>query len=274
MIADSFTELRWRMPHSRAPELPLFAFLPGLDGTGALLQTQIAELERHFDIRCLALPPHNRSDWPTLIARTIALVRSECRPGRRVFLCGESFGGCLALSVALGAPELCDRLILVNPASSFNERPYLKLATAVLPWLPETAYQGLTQTILPLLTANRPIDSGVREALVAAMKSVPPKTAGWRLSLLGAFEVEPSRLRELSCPTLLVAGGSDRLLPSVTEAERLAAVLPEAKVEILPESGHTCLLETDTHLYEILHARDFLPVMQRRDRLQNTEKMR
>ena len=34
---------------------------------------------------------------------------------------GLQFGGCLALRVALAAPELLERLVLVNPATSFDK---------------------------------------------------------------------------------------------------------------------------------------------------------
>ena len=40
-------------------------------------------------------------------------------PTRPVYLLGESFGGTLAIAVAIERPDLADRLILVNPATSF-----------------------------------------------------------------------------------------------------------------------------------------------------------
>ena len=40
-------------------------------------------------------------------------------PTRPVYLLGESFGGLLATAVAAERPDLVDRLILVNPATSF-----------------------------------------------------------------------------------------------------------------------------------------------------------
>lgn len=274
MTAVPVTAPRLLAPSPPKPDLPLFAFLPGMDGTGELLQTQISDLERYFDIRCLSLPPGDRSDWPTLSAQTAALLRRVRQSERPIFLCGESFGGCLALAVALEVPQLCDCLILVNPASSFQERPHLKLATAVLPWMSDGIYRNLTRTILPLLMGNRAVAPRAREALLEAMKSVPPQTAGWRLSLLEDFQVPPQQLRRLSCPTLLVAGAADRLLPSVAEAERMAAALPDAQTAILPESGHVCLLETETHLSEILAARGLLPAAGDATRLPKAERMR
>uniref|UniRef100_A0ACD5GWX7 Uncharacterized protein n=1 Tax=Desertifilum tharense IPPAS B-1220 TaxID=1781255 RepID=A0ACD5GWX7_9CYAN len=44
-------------PSQIQPHLPLFIFLPGMDGTGQLLRSQTSSLEQAFDVRCLAIPP-------------------------------------------------------------------------------------------------------------------------------------------------------------------------------------------------------------------------
>jgi len=43
-------------------------------------------------------------------------------------------------------------------------------------------------------------------------------------------------LREV--PVLVVAGGGDVFLPSVSEAERLRAALPRCRVVVVPDAGH------------------------------------
>ena len=64
-------------------------------------------------------------------------------------------------------------------------------------------------------------------------------------------------MRSLNIPTLVVAGAADGLLPSVEEAQKLTNLLPHAKMTVLPQSGHACLLETDINLYEILVKENF-----------------
>jgi len=244
-------------PSQRSPELPLFVFLPGMDGTGELLRTQTASLERYFDVRCLALPQAEFDSWEELGARVVEAIAAQ-RQGRPVYLCGESFGGCLALTVAALAPELFVRGILANPASSFRRRPYLGWGAFGTRWMPESIYKASTGLLLPFLAAMDRVEPDARAALVAAMRSVPPETVQWRLSLLDAFEAKPEHLQRLQFPVLLLAGGRDRLLPSVEEAEHLAGLLPEAETVLLPESGHACLLEADVRLSEILSEHDFL----------------
>ena len=110
-------------PRSPNPDYPLFIYLPGMDGTGQLLRSQIPSLAAAFDVRCLVIPPHYLSDWQDLANQVTRLIATELsqRNSKRVYLCGESFGGCLALKVALTAPHLLNRIILCNPATSVSQ---------------------------------------------------------------------------------------------------------------------------------------------------------
>lgn len=250
-------------PRQLKPNYPLFIFLPGMDGTGKLLRTQTAGLEATFDIRCLAIPPEDLTSWDVLADRVIALIQAELEaaPRQSVYLCGESFGGCLALKVALKAPHLFERIILVNPASSYNQRPWIHWGCHLTRWLPQSLYQISSVVLLPFLAALDRISPSDRQALLAAMRSVPEKTSIWRLSLLSQFGTDETQLRCLTQPVLLIASEADRLLPSLTEAQHLARGLPQAQIVTLPYSGHACLLEADVNLYEILKAAGFLDIL-------------
>jgi len=46
--------------------LPLLVFLPGLDGSGLLIWSQLEELSPFYDVRCLAVPPADRSTYESL----------------------------------------------------------------------------------------------------------------------------------------------------------------------------------------------------------------
>jgi pimeloyl-ACP methyl ester carboxylesterase len=252
-------------PTPAKPHLPLFIFLPGMDGTGLLLHKQIPQLANVFDIRCLNIPLDDRSNWNTLTARTIALIKAELNrnPQRAVYLCGESFGGCLALNIALKAPHLMDRLILVNPASSFKQQPWLQWGSFLTQSMPEWFYPASVLGLLPFLASLGRISPSDRQALITTMKSVPQQTSAWRLELLQSFTLDTHRLRQLKKPVLVIAGASDLLLPSVTEAKLLAKHLPHTRLVVLPSSGHACLLENDIDLLEILQQQNFLKGLQR-----------
>lgn len=231
-----------------------------MDGTGQLLRTQTTGLEQRFDVRCLAIPPDDLTSWDDLTQIVVELIQSELEqsPGRSVYLCGESFGGCLAMKIALHSPDLFERIILVNPASSFKQQHWLSWGSQVTRWLPGLLYHWSSIGLMPFLANLERLTPDDRYALLKAVQSVPQKTSIWRLTLLHEFDLPETQLQQLRQPVLLMAGLADRLLPSWAEAQRLSKFLPNAKMITLPKSGHACLLEADVNLYEILQAHDFL----------------
>lgn len=247
-------------PERRNPDYPLFVYLPGMDGAGNLLQPQMGSLTQCFDVRCLAIAPDDRQDWDALSQQVVALIERELSNAsqRPVYLCGESFGGCLAMKVVARSPQHIDRLILSNPASSFSHRPLFKLAIPLTGILPTAAHRSSSLALLPFLAALGRIAPRDRRALLEAMQALPPQTVSWRLSLLDRFCLEDSDCGRFTRPVLILAGGADRLLPSVQEAKTLVRKFPNARMVELPRSGHACLLEMETNLGKILKDRDFL----------------
>ncbi|MBU7582132.1 MAG: alpha/beta hydrolase [Nostoc sp. TH1S01] len=247
-------------PKRVQPKYPLFVYLPGMDGTGELLRSQTSGLEAGFDVRCLAIPRKDLTTWEDLTNNVLDLIHPELEKcsQRSVYLCGESFGGCLAMKVATKAPHLFKRIILINPASAFRLRPFLDWASQLSYLVPESLYDIGALGLLPFLASLERLTRSDRHELLKTMRSVPSETVNWRLALLREFAVDDNQLRRLTQQVLLIAGAGDRLLPSVTEVRRIAAILPKSHVLILPNSGHACLLEKDISLYEILKNNNFL----------------
>ncbi len=241
-------------PSIPRPELPLFIFLPAMDGTGKLLRSQLSSLSTAFDIRCLSIPQNDLSSWEQLLETTINLIsiEQEAASKRPIYICGESFGGCLALKVAMSAPELLDKLILVNSASSFSQQPLVKYGSYLTQYLPTYLYQLSVTGTLPFLGALGRMQRDECQALLEAMQSISQQTSIWRFELMRSFQVDKHQLKSIKKPTLVIASAGDRLLPSISQAQFLVKHLPEAQMVILPHSGHACLLEADVDLYEII----------------------
>ena len=174
------------------------------------------------------------------------------RDSPSIYLCGESFGGCLAMKVALAKPELISKLVLINCASSFNQQPILSLGITITRWIPDWLHRNSTVGLLPFLAELNRLSYSDRRALLNAMKSLPQEIVSWRLSLLRDFAVNPSQCSEFKQTTLIISSKCDRLLPPEQEAIKLAALFPNSIQEILPNSGHACLLETDIKLMAIM----------------------
>lgn len=194
-------------PKRMLPEYPLFVYLPGMDGTGELLRSQTAGLEVGFDVRCLALPRKELASWDTLANQVLDLINIELEinPHRSIYLCGESFGGCLAQKVAVKAPKLFTRIILINPASSFLLRPWYSWASQLTGLVPESFYDIGGLGLLPFLAELSRITKSDRHELLKAVRSIPSRTIMWRISLLRDFDVDEKELRQLTQPVLLLS---------------------------------------------------------------------
>ncbi len=255
-------------PQNPQPNAPIFIYLPGMDGTGQLLRHQIPLLEQSFDVRRLSIPVDDLTDWDGLATRIAFLIQAELgaeTPRRVLYLCGESFGGCLALKLAVMMPELCDRLILVNPASSFRRQLWLRSIASFKELLPANLYPLSCIALLPFLANLNRIDAQDRDQLLRVMQSVEFKSAMWRVSLLDQFEVTIQQLQRLKQPTLVITSGNDRLLPSQIEGKFLAQQIPRSSLHFIPEGGHAVLLERDVILHEILSMHGFLAHREEKD---------
>ncbi|WP_315787952.1 alpha/beta hydrolase [Fischerella sp. JS2] len=248
-------------PQSSSPEYPLLVFLPGMDETGKeMMRIQTAGLEAAFDVRCFVIPPDELTNWANLAEEVISLTQAELKkvPRTSVYLCGESFGACIALKVMEKIPEMFARFILINSASSFHRVSLLYFCSLLFPYTPNFFYQISSFIALPFLAPVNRLSPAAREALLEAVSSAPKKTAEQRLFLLREFSIDENKLFQITQPVLLIASKNDRLLPSQAEAQRLAKIFPQSRLVTLPHSGHACLVETDVNLWQILQAENFL----------------
>lgn len=235
-------------------ERPVLLYLPGMDGSGKLFFVQESRLAPYCDVRSLSIPLDDQGDWESLLDRVYALLPEDGRP---VILCGESFGGCLALQAAVRRPESFSRLVVVNPASSWRRQTWLVQSSHWLSLLPNVSLSVATLVFLPFLSAVNRLTPADRRTLLTTMRLVSQQTILHRLHLLEHFDLD-RQLEGLTMPVLLLGGQSDRLLPSVAEVNYLAREIPDARIEVLPNSGHAALLETETDLAGLMLKYGFL----------------
>ncbi len=256
LVANPLTFL----PHQPQPTLPLLVLFSGLDSTGKLLYRQTHLLQSSFDVRCLTIPVEDVSPWTQLIqwaAERVQAAQQE-NPGRPVFLCGESFGACLALKLAVAAPNLCDRLILVNSASAFSQQRWLVWGTQLNQWVPAPFYRLSSVAAVSLLSRLERLTAKDRHLFLEVLRTIPQATSQWRFKLLHQFHLADTELGRIQAPTLMIASARDPVLPSVAEAQRLAQHIPQANIVVVPDSGHCCLIEKAFSLLDILTQQEFL----------------
>ncbi len=238
---------------------PTLLYLPGMDGTGRLFYRQQVELAPLFNLYSIALPPQPLAeDWPGLAQQVIQMLDSHPHIQPPIVLCGESFGGCLAIAIASEFPQWVKKLLLVNPATAFARHPWLHWGIPLNRWLPSPLQPLTTLSALPFLASVGRLTAVARRQLLAAMRLLPPNVVAQRLALLQDFWNHGLIQSPLTCPTLILASRRDRIMPSVEEAFHLQKHhFAAAKVRVLPNSGHACLLETELSLCNIMQKSGF-----------------
>lgn len=124
---------------------------------------------------------------------------------------GFSLGGMVAQEVALRAPQHVRGLILVATSAG---------GTA--------AHPASVWTMLSALATAPERVPGARNARVRT---------GWTQGWAAITHDATSRLGELEAPTLILHGSRDILLP-VANAEELARLIPNSRLQVLPGAGH------------------------------------
>jgi pimeloyl-ACP methyl ester carboxylesterase len=229
---------------------PLLVLVPGLDGTGRLFYRQVPSLARRFRVVTYAL--REDATMEDLVADLAAVVRDAAAPGERATIVGESFGGAVAMSLALAHPELVDRLVVLNSFPRFFPQRRLRFATWALGAIP---FPWQAMTIARRLTASRlhSRHTHAREIRRFLVLTSHTTRRGYlqRLRILRDYDVR-SRLPEIRAPTLFLASDRDHLVPSVDQARYMAARIPDATVRVLEGHGHICLIAPNLDLGQIL----------------------
>jgi len=83
------------------------------------------------------------------------------------------------------------------------------------------------------------------------MRTVSGTAYARRLRMIAEINLD-DRLSEIHAPTLLVATRKDLLVRSIREARFMAERLPNAKVRIITNAGHACLLGEAVRLADLI----------------------
>lgn len=180
----------------------------------------------------------------------------ESVDARDAVLAGHSMGGMSIMALALQHPvvlhERARALVLVSTKAERlgdgrNEALNLRIVASPLVerlmrtrygYLLVRDYVGPHRRLVPMLRT--------RDSFVAC-------AALTRHTLLGAMHAMDLRdgLPHVKLPTTVVVGGHDALTPR-RGAEQIVSLLPDAHLEVLPESGHMLPLEDPDAITELI----------------------
>src|SRR4051812_3673091 len=171
---------------------------------------------------------------------------------------GNSMGGFIGAEVAIQYPARVQRLVLVSAAGltveyQRNEHALNALRVAQRLLLAWGGFIGArSEAIASRPRARRMLMRLVvddADALPAPLISEQVRGAGnpGFVDALDALTDYPirARLGEIACPTLIVWGTEDRLVP-VRDAAEFERLIPDARKVVWPKTGHVPMLERPT----------------------------
>lgn len=236
-------------------EGPSLLLLHGFTGSSAAWRPHL-DAWREFNTIAVDLLGHGASDSPAdperyrmerCVDDLVALLNGLGI--ERTAVLGYSMGGRVALHLALRAPERLWGLVLesaspgIEDASERDERRRSDEALAE-----RIEREGLeafvaTWEAQPLFASQARLPDAVRHELRRQRLQNDPLGLANSLRGLGAGRQQPvlDRLAELRLPVLLITGALDTKYSGL--AGRMAAALPCARLEVVPNAGHATHLE-------------------------------
>jgi pimeloyl-ACP methyl ester carboxylesterase len=249
-------------------------FVHGLSGCWANWLEQLPVLARERRVLTLDLPGFGYSPMPAErisisgYARLLDRLLGELGIDAAAVV-GNSMGGFIAAELAIAFPQRVERLVLISAAGiSTTGHPGSMRAVPVIRRLETVlAASGAWVASRSDTVARR---ARLREALLnvvvrhpsrlpAALAAEQLRGAGKPGFLQGLQAVLDydirARLPEIACPTLIVWGDGDRLIP-VRDADVFAELIPNSRKVIFEDTGHMAMLERPAAFNALLE--DFL----------------
>ncbi len=175
--------------------------------------------------------------------------------GERTDLVGYSMGGRVALHLALADPARVRRLILIGASPGLadpSERAARRRADERL----ADEIEGLSIEAFATRWAQTPVLAGLPAAVAEEVQAdrLRSRPSGLAAALrglgTGALPSLWERLGELALPITLIVGERDVKFRSI--AGQMAERLPQAGVEVVPDTGHAVHLEAPQAVADVI----------------------
>jgi pimeloyl-ACP methyl ester carboxylesterase len=231
-----------------------------IHGLGGQWQNWLENAPRFAESRrvvALDLPGFGLSEMPAerisieLYGKVVAELCEQLELDPAV-LVGNSMGGFVAAEVAIKRPEIAERLMLLASAGvsqvDVAKRPTMAAAKVVgllttrnLAQLRSAATRPKVRHWTLALVARHPSRLAPDLTFEGMMKGT--NKPGFEDGLRACLEYDfRHRLPKIGCPTLVVWGEKDMIIP-VKDADQFAELIPGARKIVFEDTGHVPMLE-------------------------------
>jgi len=194
--------------------------LPGLDGTGLLLQDLKAALQRFCAVKLITYPV----DDPLSYDQLLPVIRSGLPTGDFIIV-GESFSGPLALRLALDAPQSL-RGVVLGASFARLDLPLKSVLAGLTKFVPA---HRIPNHVLAFVLFGRWATPDRRSQLAATLSRVSSEVLAARAKAALNIDLVKHGHR-LTLPLLYLRASADRLIPP-SAARSVASIAPIMTVQ-------------------------------------------
>ena len=246
-------------------------FIHGLSGSWQNWLEQLPIFARDHRVIAFDLPGFGESEMPAQkitisgYGRFVNALLDELGVGSAAVV-GNSMGGFIGIELAIRFPERVERLVLVSAAGLSiqylrNERALAVLGAFDNRLVAYTGWMASRSETLARRPRSRRMIFGIvarhPELLPAPLVAEQVRGSGKpgfvpALDALTDYPIR-DRLGEIACPTLIVWGVEDKLVPA-RDADEFARLIPNARKVVWPDTGHVAMLELPAAFNALLEA--------------------
>jgi pimeloyl-ACP methyl ester carboxylesterase len=242
-------------------EGPPIVFVHGLSGSWPNWLEQLPVFARDHRVIAMDLPGFGHSPMPSegitisLYARILESLLETLGVSAATVV-GNSMGGFVSAELAIAFPQRVERMVLISAAGLSTYRhhgveriePYLRRVAPMI-----AAYTGFTATRSDWIARR----SGLRNLSLGFVTRHPSRLPaplvaeqirgagkpGFMQALRANIDYPiRERLPEIACPTLIVWGEQDQVIP-VSDAHVFEELIPRSRKVIYEDTGHMAMLE-------------------------------
>jgi pimeloyl-ACP methyl ester carboxylesterase len=246
-------------------------FIHGLSGSWQNWLEQVPVFARDHRVITFDLPGFGGSEMPAEkisisgYGRFVNTLLDELGVDSAAVV-GNSMGGFIGIELAIRFPQRVERMVLVSAAGLSieylrNERALALLGVAESRLAAYSGWVASRSEALARRPGARRLIFGIvahrPERLPAPLVAEQVRGSGKPgfLPALDALTDYPirDRLGEIACPTLIVWGADDKLVPA-RDADEFARLIPNSRKVVWPETGHVAMLERPAAFNALLTA--------------------
>jgi protocatechuate 4,5-dioxygenase alpha subunit len=233
-VADHI-KLSAYMRHQGERKRSTIILLPGLLCDGSIWAASKKALEPYADVIVADLSQHDSIE--DMARSALALAEGP------LTVIGHSMGARVAMELTRLAPERIEKLGLIDTGIHPRRKGEAAKRQALVDLAFSEGMEALAERWLPpMIHPDKIHDNGLMQQLRAMVMRATPEQHRRQIKALLNRPNASTYVGKIACPTLVMVGRQDQWSP-LAQHEEIAALIPNAKLVVIEDSGHMSPVE-------------------------------